>query len=93
VIEIPSFATHYHLPDKRPFLNLSDLPSREVGSVIDELMRRRTSDQTFKRVFGRRYMQLRELTETRLRKLFAEAGGVFRARKLGVVQEPPPRHS
>jgi hypothetical protein len=75
VIEIPDFATHYHLPDKRPFLNLSDLPSEEVTTVLDELMRRRASEPAFKRVFGRRYMQLREMTEAKLRTLFEQAGG------------------
>src|SRR5215470_4478371 len=61
VIPVPDFATHYYLPDRRPFLSLSDLPPAQAGGIVADLMQRRASDPSFKRVFGRRYMQLREL--------------------------------
>ena len=41
--EIPTFVTHYHLTDKPPFLNLSDLADPELSVVIQELQQRRAS--------------------------------------------------
>ena len=72
--EIPTFVTHYHLTDKPPFLNLSDLADPELSVVIQELQQRRASSG-LKRVFGPSYMPLRRLTETRLYDLFVRAGG------------------
>lgn len=66
--------THYHLPDKPPFLNLSDLTGAERDAVIEDLGRRRAAGNS-QRIFGRRYMELRRLTEARMRELFVEAGG------------------
>ena len=73
-MSIPDFATHYHLADKAPFLNLSDLDESELEVVVQDLARRR-KDSGLKRVVGRKYMELRRLTEVRLRELFVEAGG------------------
>jgi len=73
--EIPTFATHYHLADKRPFLNLSDLAEPELTGVMQDLERRRAS-AGLKRVFGARYMHMRRLTEGRLYELFIRAGGM-----------------
>ena len=70
---IPTFATHYYLADREPFLSLSDLPVDEATAVMAELHARRRNG--YQRVFGRRYMELRQLTEARLRELFVEAGG------------------
>src|SRR6478735_2807956 len=70
---IPSFATHYYLAGRAPFLNLSDLSDDAVDAVMSELETLR--DDGLRRVFGRRYMELRRLTEARLRELFVEAGG------------------
>jgi hypothetical protein len=72
---IPTFVTHYHLADKRPFLNLSDLPESELAHVMQDLERRRAASG-LKRVFGPRYMHLRRLTEARLYELFLQAGGM-----------------
>lgn len=47
------FATHYHLADKRPFLNLSDLDDEELTRVMVDLERRR-AECGLKRVFGPR---------------------------------------
>lgn len=70
---IPSFATHYHRADREPFLNLSDLPDGAVPSVLAGLEASRGADS--RRVFGRRYMELRRLTERRMRELFVATGG------------------
>ena len=71
---VPTFATHYYRADREPFLNLSDLSEAEAARVIAGLdARRRDGHQ---RVFGRRYMELRRLTEARLRELFVAAGGI-----------------
>ena len=72
---IPTFVTHYHLADKRPFLNLSDLAESELAHVMQDLERRRAASG-LKRVFGPRYMHLRRLTEARLYELFRQAGGM-----------------
>jgi hypothetical protein len=69
----PQFVTHYYLGDREPFLNLSDLAEPELGRVLAELRSLRTSG--LRRVFGARYMQLRRLTEARLREQFVEVGG------------------
>ena len=70
----PAFVTHYHLADKPPFLNLSDISGDAREKVIEALGRRRAIGQS-QRIFGRRYMELRRLTEARLRELFISAGG------------------
>ncbi len=72
-MEIPGFVTHYHLADRRPFLNLSDLGGPELERVRGELQALRGHGH--KRPFGRKYVEFRKLTEGRLRDLFAKAGG------------------
>lgn len=71
---VPDFITHYHLPDRRPFLNLSDLDDTSMGTVLSEL---RTTARTgfSQRQFGPRYMELRRSTETLLRSRFVGRGG------------------
>lgn len=71
----PDFITHYHLADRKPFLNLSDLEGEELDKVIETLASKRRQDGNFNRVYGRRYMELRKKTEDKLRQLFIEAGG------------------
>jgi hypothetical protein len=72
--DTPLFATHYYLGSRRPFLNLSDLPEAELVRVLSELNEQGAATSS-KRIFGRRYMALRRLTEAKLRRLFIEAGG------------------
>lgn len=36
---IPDFVTHYHLADKRSFLNLSDLNEPELAAIMEDLER------------------------------------------------------
>ncbi|MGH3728660.1 MAG: hypothetical protein ACRDTU_07880 [Micromonosporaceae bacterium] len=72
--QVPDVVTHYHLADKPPFLSLSELSGAELEAVLRDLRRRRT-DSGLRRVFGSRYMDLRRLTESRLKDLFELAGG------------------
>jgi hypothetical protein len=72
--QVPDYITHYHLAQKQPFLNLSDLSAEELSIVMRDLEDRR-AEEGLKRVFGRRYMELRRLTEERLYDLFIRAGG------------------
>lgn len=74
-MHLPDFVTHYHSRLDRPFLNLSDLPSDELDEVIDKLKQRKSEDPSYKRVFGKRYMDFRKETEIKLRQLFEERGG------------------
>lgn len=71
---VPAFVTHYHLSDKSPFMNLCDLSDTELQGVLRDLESRRARG-SLKRVFGSRYMELRRLTEARMRDLFTAAGG------------------
>jgi hypothetical protein len=73
-VDLPSFVTHYHLADRRPFLNLCDLPDDELDAVLADLGRLRRTGRHH-RPFGRRYMEMRRATETRLRSAFVAAGG------------------
>ncbi len=72
-IDVPNVATHYYMRGRRPFLNLSDLDDPLLGEVVEELGSLR--DTAHQRLYGRQYMTLRRLTESRMRALFIEAGG------------------
>jgi hypothetical protein len=68
------FVTHYYLAGRRPFLSLSELGDAELASVLADLRALRQAGKQH-RPFGPRYMDLRRLTEERLRELFVRAGG------------------
>ncbi|HET6174063.1 MAG TPA: hypothetical protein VFD90_15740 [Gaiellales bacterium] len=72
--EIPTYATHYHVRNREPFLNLSDLSDGELFQVMEQLDVERLQGDS-KRIFGSRYIDLRKKTETKLRALFVAAGG------------------
>ena len=72
--ELPGFVTHYYLAGRRPFLSLSELGDAELASVLADLRGLRRAGKQH-RPFGPRYMDLRRLTENRLRELFVRAGG------------------
>lgn len=74
VVAVPDFATHYYFGGRRPFQNLSDLDEDQLALVMRELDDARRAG-AHSRVFGRRYMQLRHLTERRLHELFVAQGG------------------
>lgn len=71
----PDFVTHYHSVRDTPFRNLSDLAPADLDATVVGLMDRRRNDPNYKRVFGRKYMELRRRTEAKLRALFIDAGG------------------
>jgi hypothetical protein len=71
---VPRFATHYHLPDRAPFLNLSELGEDELASVLAGLESVASTRRSARR-FGPRYMALRRATEHVLRDRFIAAGG------------------
>jgi hypothetical protein len=66
--------THYYVVGRRPFLSLSELGDAELASVLADLRALRRAGKQH-RPFGPRYMDLRRLTENRLRELFVTAGG------------------
>jgi hypothetical protein len=72
--EIPDYVTHYYRSIRPPFLNLSDLPEESIDDIIGQLANEHAGGAS-SRLFGRRYMELRRLTEERLRRLFVEGGG------------------
>jgi hypothetical protein len=72
--ELPGFVTHYHLAGRRPFQSLSDLDDAQLAAVLADLRALRQAGKQH-RPFGPRYMELRRLTEARLRELFIAAGG------------------
>jgi hypothetical protein len=69
--DLPDYITHYHLPDRAPFLNLSDLDDDRLAAVLSELATTGGSQ----RRFGPAYMRLRRGTERLLRERFLERGG------------------
>jgi hypothetical protein len=71
---VPQFVTHYYLPDRRPFQNLSDLDAAEAFQVMSELLKMRAQGLQ-SRSFGRVYLQWRLATESRMRELFSDRGG------------------
>lgn len=71
---LPDFITHYHYPDKKPFLNLSDLPEEERAHIIAELNSREAAGHTL-RAFPDWYMPQRLDAEQRLRTLHTERFG------------------
>lgn len=75
MIRLPDLVTHYHSRLDPPFLNLSDLPLGHLDDVIEQLKQRKADNPEYKRVFGKRYMDFRKQTESKLRQLFEERGG------------------
>jgi hypothetical protein len=74
VSAIPDFITHYHLPDRDPFLNLSDLADESVEEILAGLAAAAEIGSSERR-FGPRYMKLRRRTEELLRARFIGVGG------------------
>ena len=72
----PTFASHYYVAGRPPFLNLSDLSEEDLASVLSQLNDERATGRSH-RSFGKRYMELRRRTEAKLRGLFLARGGVI----------------
>jgi hypothetical protein len=73
-VELPAFVTHYYLPGREPFQNLSDLEGEQLDGVVAELVELRRRGVHHRR-FGAKYLAWRRLTEQRLRELFIAHGG------------------
>lgn len=71
---VPDFITHYYRPDRRPFMNLSDLDEHQLATVLADLQHNEASGLSHRR-FGPQYMRLRRATEQLLRDRFIERGG------------------
>jgi hypothetical protein len=71
----PSFATHYYLAENGPFKSLSDLAAGADDPVFLELLTRYQRDPSYRRRFGREYIQKRRAIEERVRQLFIAKGG------------------
>jgi hypothetical protein len=70
----PDFVTHYHLGDREPFLNLSDLDDAKADEVMAELILL-GKEGVHSRVFGKKYLAIRRRVEERLLESFVETGG------------------
>ncbi len=73
-MDVPDRVTHYYMPGRRPFMNLSDVMGDAVFEVMRELNELRR-EGAHRRPFGRVYIEWRRLTEAKLRALFLAAGG------------------
>jgi hypothetical protein len=71
---LPDHVTHYYVPGRPPFLNVSELTDSE-WDVTRRMLDAERGAGVSSRVFGRRYRELRRATEVKLRDLFVAAGG------------------
>ncbi len=72
---IPNFVTHYHLPDRQPFLTLSDLEGNIEHPVFVQMLNKHKSDTGYNRRYGRQYLKMRMDAEAKLKRLFENRGG------------------
>ncbi|CAN5560246.1 hypothetical protein BH10BAC1_BH10BAC1_03570 [soil metagenome] len=72
----PTFLTHYYLPDRKPFLNLSSLKEADLNAVLEEL-RHKTETGENKRMFSDWYVAERKISEEHLKKEFLKKGGII----------------
>lgn len=79
----PDFITHYHYPDKAPFLNLGELDDVARAPVIEALNARVAEGQTL-RAFPEWYMPQRLEAEAKMRALYTE--------KFGKPERPVPHY-
>ena len=73
-VKIPEFITHYYLPDKQPFLNLSDLSDEAKRPVLEDLEQRRLAGK-MKRYFPDWYFPQRKEAESNLFEACVAKGG------------------
>ena len=66
---------HYYLPDRGPFLSLSDLPDEADNPIFKELLTRHKQVSSYNRRYGVEYLKTRKIVEEKLRTLFVERGG------------------
>ena len=71
---ISDFITHYYLPDRAPFLNLSDLSKEEMRPIVEDLNIRKEEGK-MNRGFPDWYFLQRKEAEINLRKAYIKKGG------------------
>lgn len=64
-LQVPEVITHYYLPDKSPFLNLSDLSEEARRPILEDLEKRRVAGE-MKRYFPDWYFAQRKEAESNL---------------------------
>lgn len=72
---IPNFITHYHLPDREPFLTLSDLEGNIDHPAFTQMLNKHQQDSGYNRRFGKKYLEMRMDAESKLKRLFEKRGG------------------
>ena len=72
---LPSYITHYHLPDRVPFLSLSGLDVHRLEAVLAEMKEKHHRGQ-LRRIFTRDYVVERKKTEIHVRNEFIKKGGI-----------------
>lgn len=75
-MQIPTFASHYYLPEIGPFRSLSELPEGSRSPVFQDLLLRHKRDPGYRRRYGPDYIDIRRGIESELRELFIERGGI-----------------
>ena len=72
---IPDFVSHYYLPDRPPFLSLSDLEGHVEDPAFVEMLNKHKTDSSYKRRYSKKYLKVRMDAENKLRRLFRQRGG------------------
>jgi len=67
--------THYHLPDRKPFLSLSDLKGDINDPIFQEILNRHKVDSKYNRRYGIEYLNTRSTIESKLRNCFIKRSG------------------
>lgn len=67
---------HYYLPDRAPFLSLSELKDGEENPIFKKLLTRHKHINGYNRRFGTNYLKTRKAVEEKLRCKFIERGGM-----------------
>ena len=75
MMNTPTVAAHYYLPEFGPFKSLSRIPGGRESAVFKDLLTRHQRDAGYRRRFGQEYIARRLETERALRALFVERGG------------------
>ena len=74
-MDIPDFITHYYLPDRQPFLTLSELDQNKDSYIFQNLNERYKNDSGYQRRYGKNYINTRRQIEATLLALFIKRGG------------------
>ncbi|MDQ8198662.1 hypothetical protein QEH56_10905 [Pelagicoccus enzymogenes] len=72
---IPDFISHYYLPDRQPFLSLSDLKGDLENPVFLEMLNKHKTTPGYNRRYGMKYLEMRSSAESKLKRLFEKKGG------------------